>query len=96
MYNSKLYWTLFILASTITRCISISAFTSSIGIALGIASSAIGLKICAVAAGIKKYNSIIKKKKKNLNKTVLLAKSEINSIEILISKVSIDIAISHD
>ena len=96
MYNSKLYWTLFILASTITRCISISAFTSSIGIALGIASSAVELKISAVAAGIKKYNSIIKKKKKNLNKTVLLAKSEINSIEILISKASIDIAISHD
>ena len=54
-----------------------------------------GLEICAVAAGIKEYKSIIKKKKNNLNKTVLLAKSKINSIEILISKASIDIAISH-
>ena len=43
-----------ILASTITGCISISAFASLIGIAVGIRSSVIGLKICAIAAGIKK------------------------------------------
>ena len=52
-----------ILASTITGCISISAFASLIRIPIGIASSAIGLKICAMAAGIKKYKSVIKKKK---------------------------------
>ena len=40
----------FILASTVTGCISISAFASLIGIPLGIASSVIGLKICAIAA----------------------------------------------
>ena len=43
-----------ILASTITGCISISAFASSIGISVGIISSSIGLKICTIAAGIKK------------------------------------------
>ena len=53
-----------ILASTITGCISISAFASLIGIPIGITSSAIGLKVCAITAGIKKYKSIIKKKKK--------------------------------
>ena len=53
-----------IVAFAITRCISISAFTSLIGIPIGITSSAIGLKICAIAAGIKKYNSIIKEKEK--------------------------------
>ena len=52
-----------ILASTITGCISITAFSSLIGIPIGITSSVIGLKICAIAAGIKKYKSIIKKKK---------------------------------
>ena len=52
-----------ILASIITGCISISAFSSSIGIRIGITSSVIGLKICAIAAGIKKYKSIIKKRK---------------------------------
>ena len=40
----------FILASTVTGCISISAFASLIGIPLGIASSVIGLKICAISA----------------------------------------------
>ena len=40
------------LASTITRCISISAFASLLGIPIGITSSAIGLKICAIPAGI--------------------------------------------
>ena len=51
-----------ILASTITGFISISAFTSLIGIPIEITSSAIGLKICAITAEIKK--SVIKKKKK--------------------------------
>ena len=49
--------------STNTGCISISALASSLGFSIGITSSAIGLEICAVAAGIKKYKSIIKKKK---------------------------------
>ena len=42
-----------ILASTITGCVSISAFASLVGIPIGITSSAIGLKICAITAGIK-------------------------------------------
>ena len=41
-----------ILASTITECISISAFISLLGILLGISSSAIGLRICEIAAEI--------------------------------------------
>ena len=53
-----------ILASTITCCFSISVFISLIGIPIGITSTAIGLKICTVTAGIKKYKTIIKKKKK--------------------------------
>ena len=63
---------------------------------IGITSSAIGLKICAITARIKKYKSIIKKKKKKHDKIVLLAKSKLNSIEVLISKASIDSVISHD
>ena len=60
-----------ILVSTFTGCISISAFASLIGIAIGTTSSLIGLKICATTAGVKKYKSIIKKKKKNDYKIVL-------------------------
>ena len=40
-----------------------SAFVFLFGIAIGITSSTIELKICVIAAGIKKYKSIIKKKK---------------------------------
>ena len=53
-----------ILASAITGCISTSTLAYLLGIAIGITSSAIGLKICAITAGIKKYKSIVKKKKK--------------------------------
>ena len=38
------------LASTVTRCISISAFASLIGTPIGITSSAIGLKVFAITA----------------------------------------------
>ena len=58
--------------------------------------SAIELKISAIPAGIKKYKSIIKKKNKKHDKIVLLAKSKLNSIEVLISKAFIDSVISHD
>ena len=82
-----------ILAFTSTACISISAFTFFIGIHTGITSSATKLKICAITVGIKKYNSIIKKKKKKHIKIVLLAESKLNSVEVLISTYSV---ISHD
>ena len=85
-----------ILASSITGCISISAFASFIGIPMGITSSAIGLIICAITAKIKKNKSIIMKKKKKHDKIVLSVKSKLNSIEVLNSKALIDSVISHD
>ena len=53
-----------ILASTINGCVSMSAFSSLLSIPIGIMSSAISLRICAITAGIRKYKSQIKKKKK--------------------------------
>ena len=85
-----------ILEFALTGYISISAFASLLGIPIGIASSATGLKFFAVVAGIKKCKSIIKKKKKKHDKIVLLAKSKINSTEVVISKTLIDLKISHD
>ena len=55
---------LLILASTITGCVSVSAFASSVDIPVAITSSAVGINICAITAEIKKYKSMIKKKKK--------------------------------
>ena len=48
--------------------VSISTFTSLVVIPVSIASSAIGLKLCVITAGIEKYKSIIKKKKKSMIK----------------------------
>ena len=48
-----------------------------------------------LTAAIKKYQSIIKKKKKD-DKIVLSAKTKLNSIEVLISKALIDLNIGHD
>ena len=86
---------LLIIISTITGCACICAFASLVGIPIGITSSAIGLKICAVTAGIRKYKSIIKKKKKKHGKIVLLAESKFRSKEVLISKALIVSNISH-
>ena len=87
---------LLILVSTVTSCISISAFVSLVCVPVGIASSAVGITLCAIPAGIKKYETIIKKKKKKYDKIVLLRKDKLNTIEILISRTSIDYCISQD
>ena len=85
MYNSKSYWTTFILSFPITGYISISAFASLLGIPIRTASFAIRLKICAKAARIKKYKSIIKLKKYKYDKIVLLAKFILNRIVSIVS-----------
>ena len=85
-----------ILALTITGCVLISALPSFVNILVDITSSAVGINTCPIAAGLKKYKSIIKKKKKKHNKIVLLGKDKINTIEVLISKSLIDSYISHE
>ena len=87
---------LLILSSAITGCVSISSFASLVFVRVGITSSAVGIKICAITAGIKKYKSIIKKKKKKHDKIVLLGKDKLNTIEVLISKAIIDLYFIHD
>ena len=69
---------LHILALTVTSCVWISAF-------VGITSSAVGIEIFAISAGIKKYKSITKKKKKKHDYTVLLGINKLNTIKVLIS-----------
>ena len=62
------YSFLLILVSTVSGCVSISAFVFLVGIPIGITSSAVGIKICAITAGIKKHKSMFKKKKEKHNK----------------------------
>ena len=61
-----------------------------------VTSSVVGLKICAITVGIKMYKSIIDKKKRNHDKLVLLGKVKLNTMEVLISKVLMDLCISHN
>ena len=83
---------LLIRPSTVTGCLSISAFALC---------SCRNYEFCsrnkhyAKTAGIKKHTSI-KKKKKNHNKIVLLGKDKLNTIEVLFSKALIDSYINHD
>ena len=55
----------YILISTVSRRISIATFCFLVAILIGTMSSEIGLKICVITAGIEKYKSIIKEKKKH-------------------------------
>ena len=85
-----------ILSSTISNCVSISAFDSFVCVPVGVPSFVIEIKICAVNAGIKQYKSIRNKKKKKHDKIVLLGRDKLNTIEVLISNALIDSSISHD
>ena len=53
-----------ILASTVTDCVLVSAFASLVGITIDITSSSVRLKMCVTTAGVKKYESVVKKKRK--------------------------------
>ena len=84
---------LLILASTV---MVVYGCASLVSVPVGITSSAVGIKISLITAGIKKYKSIIKKKKKKHGRLVLLGKSKLITIEVHISKALIDSYISHE
>ena len=69
---------LLVLACAVTGFVSISAFASLVVILICITRFAVELKMCAITAGIKKYKSIIKKKRKkheeNKGKLMILSK----------------------
>ena len=75
-----------------------SRFCSSslVGIPVGIASSAVDTEIFEITAIIKKYKSIIKKKKKKHDKIVLSEKTKLNITEVFISTAIVDSCICQD
>ena len=79
-----------VFVSAISSCVSIYAFLSLVGAPVSIASSAVGLKNYAITAGIKKFELIINKKRKKHTKILLLAKTELNTIEVLVFNTLID------
>ena len=54
------------------------------------------IKISIIIPGIKKYKSVIKKKKKKHDKIVLLAKTKLNTVEVLTYEALIDSNIIHE
>ena len=80
---------LLILSSTVNSYVSVFTFVLLVCVPVGIIT-------CAITAGIKKYKSIIKEKKKKHDKIVFLEKDKLNTIEVLIWKALIDSCISHD
>ena len=72
-----------VFVSAVSDCVSISTFVSLVGVFVGVLSSATGLKMCAITAEIKKYKSIINKKRKRHNKIEVLGKAKLDIIEYL-------------
>ena len=77
---------LLIIVSIVIGFVSISVFASLVCVPVGLTNSAVGIKICAITTAIKKYKSIIKKKKKKHDKIVLLGKDKFWSSKFLSSK----------
>ena len=59
----------------------ISISVSLVGIPIGISSSTVELKICAIIAAIKKYKSIIKKKKNETWQDSIVSKNHKSTIK---------------
>ena len=76
--------------------VSITFFTSVIGIPAGLASASFTLAFSLTIGIIKKLLKLTRTKKKRHNKIVMLAKSKLNSIETLMSQALIDLNITHE
>ena len=76
--------------------VSIISFTSIIGALVGIASASFTLIFSLTTGKVKKLRNITRKKKKKHDKIIMLTKSKPNSIENRISRVLINMEISHE
>ena len=75
--------------------VSLILFTSIVVAPVGIASASLTLLFSLTTGIVKILRNITRKKNKNHDKILILAKSKLNSIETLISLASIDMDISH-
>ena len=86
---------LIVLSATSGR-VSIILFTKILGAPVGIASASFTLFFSLPTGIIKELLKTTRSKKKKYDKILLLAKSELKSIETLISRALIDMDISHE
>ena len=85
-----------IVLSATSGGVSIILFTSIVRAPVGIASAGLTLFFCLTTGRIKKLMNITRKKNKKHDKILMLAKSRLNSIEILVSQALIDMEINHE
>ena len=85
-----------IVLSVATGSISIASFATTIGVPVGIISASCSLAFSITTGFVKKFLKTIRNKKKKHNKTVMLARSKLNSIEIKISEALMNNKISHE
>ena len=85
-----------IVLSATTGGVSIISFTSFIGAPVGIASAGFTLIFSLTTGTVKKIIEYNKKKRKKHDEMFMLPKSELNSIETLLSQALIDVDISHE
>ena len=85
-----------IVLSATSGGISIISFTKVIGIPAGVISASLTLVFSLATGIIKKLLKETRKKKRKHSKIIMLAKSKLNSIEVLMSQALIDLYISHE
>ena len=85
-----------IVLSAATGGVSLISFTSIIGGPVGIASACFTLIFSLTTGIVNKLLNITRKTKKKHDKTLMLAKGKLNSIDTLISQALIDMDISHE
>ena len=85
---------LFITLSASFGTLSIASHATVVGITVGIAGAS--LTLIFTVNVVKKLLNITRKKKKEHNKTIALARSKLNIIEALISRALTDFGISHE
>ena len=82
--------------SILSGSISIASFASVIGVPAGIIGASCSFTFSITSGFVKRFLKTIRNKKKKHNKTVMLARSKLNSIESKISEALINNEISHE
>ena len=85
-----------IVLSVATGSISIASFANAIGVPVRIKNASCSLAFSIAIGFVKEFLKTIRNKKKKHNKTVMLARSKLNSIESKISEALMNNKISHE
>ena len=85
-----------IVLSVATGSISIASFANAIGVPVRIKNASCSLAFSITTGFVKEFLKTIRNKKKKHNKTVMLARSKLNSVESKISEALINNKISHE